>query len=112
PSLSNGEYPGVPMTDGSNAVAQKVEALMPQLVAGLAGARDAARPAVAEPGPRDVVHCGTLDEIQEHFHRNLWSDGLPVIPPTLARVERFLAQTRRAPDEVLGHLPPANRAAT
>jgi hypothetical protein len=112
PSLPIAEYPGVPMTDGSDAVAKKVEALLPQLVAGLAGARDAARPAVAEPGPRDVVHRGTLDEIQEHFHRNLWSDGLPVIPPTLARIERFLAHTQRAPSDVIGHLLPENRAAT
>src|SRR5437899_10337756 len=112
PSLPIAEYPGVPMTDGSDAVAKKVEALLPQLVAGLAGARDVARPAAAEPAPRDVVHRGTLDEIQEHFHRNLWSDGLPVIPPTLARVERFLAHTKRAPAEVIGRLLPENRPAT
>src|SRR5207302_1668399 len=30
----------------------------------------------------------------------------------LARVERFLAQTRRAPEEVIGHLLPENGAAT
>ena len=112
PSLPIAEYPGVPMTDGSDAVARKVEALLPQLVAGLAGARDTGRPTAAEPGPRDVVHRGTLDEIQELFHKNLWSDGLPVIPPTLARVERFLAHTRRQPDEVIGRLLPENRAAT
>jgi len=112
PTLPIAEYPGVPMTDGSDAVAKKVEALLPQLVAGLAGARDAARTTVAEPGPREVVHRGTLDEIQEHFHRNLWSDGLPVIPPTLARIERFLAHTQRAPSDVIGHLLPENRAAT
>ena len=67
PSLPIAEYPGVPMTDGSDAVARKVEALLPQLVAGLAGARDTGRPTAAEPGPRDVVHRGTLDEIQELF---------------------------------------------
>jgi len=77
PSLPIAEYPGVPMTDGPDAVAKKVEALLPQLIAGLSGARDAARPASAEPGMREVVHRGTLDEIQEHFHHNLWSDGLP-----------------------------------
>ena len=77
PSLPIAEYPGVPMTDGSDAVARKIDALLPQIVAGLAGARDVARTAVAEPGPRDIVARGTLDEVQELYHRNLWSDGLP-----------------------------------
>jgi hypothetical protein len=112
PSLPIAEYPGVPMTDGSDAVARKIDALLPQIVAGLAGARDVVRTAVAEPGPRDIVARGTLDEVQDLYHRNLWSDGLPVIPPTIDRVERFLAQTRHAPDEVIGRLLPENRAAT
>ena len=112
PSLPMAEYPGVPMTDGSDAVARKIEALLPQIVAGLAGARETSRTKAAEPTPRSIVYRGTLDEIQEHFHENLWSDGLPVIPPTLERVERFLAHTRRAPDDVLGRLLPENRAAT
>ncbi|PYO19569.1 MAG: hypothetical protein DMD85_18110 [Candidatus Rokuibacteriota bacterium] len=112
PSLPIAEYPGVPMTDGPEAVARKVEALLPQIIAGLAGARDVARAAVAEPPPREIVYRGSLEEIQEHFHEHLWSDGLPVIPPTLAHVERFLAHTRRAPDDVIGRLLPENRAAT
>jgi hypothetical protein len=100
------------MTDGSDAVARKIDALLPQIVAGLAGARDVARPAVDEPGPRDIVARGTLDEIQELYHANLWSDGLPVIPPTPERVERFLSHVRRRADEVIGRLLPENRAAT
>jgi hypothetical protein len=112
PSLPIAEYPGVPMTDGSDTVAKKVEMLLPQIIAGLSGARDTARTATAEPSPRDVVFRGTLDEIQERFHANLWTDGLPIIPPTRERVERFLARTRRAPDEVIGRLLPENRTAT
>lgn len=112
PGLPIAEYPGVPMTDGPEAVRSKVEALLGQIVDGLARPVETARAAVAEPAPRDVVHRGTLDEIQEHFQQNLWSDGLPIIPPTLARVERFLAHTKRAPSEVIGRLLPENRAAT
>ena len=92
PSLPIAEYPGVPMTDGPEAVARKVEALLPQIIAGLAGARDVARAAVVEPPPREIVYRGSLEEIQEHFHEHLWSDGLPVIPPTLARVEEAIAE--------------------
>jgi hypothetical protein len=112
PSLPIAEYPGVPMTDGSDAVAKKVEMLLPEIIAGLSGARDIARTATAEPSPHDVVFRGTLDEIQERFHANLWTDGLPIIPPTRERVERFLARTRRDPDEVIGRLLPENRIAT
>ena len=34
-----------------------------------------------------------------------WSDGLPVVPPTVERVEDFLAYVGRAPEEVIGSLP-------
>lgn len=112
PGLPIAEYPGVPMTDGPDAVRAKVDALLDQVVAGLAHPIATAAVTAAEPGPRDIVLRGTLDEIQEHFHDRLWSDGLPVIPPTPERVERFLGHTRRAPSEVIGRLLPENRAAT
>ena len=35
-----------------------------------------------------------------------WTDGLPVVPPTPARVLRMLAGTTRRPDGVLGLVPP------
>ncbi len=112
PDLPIAEYPGVPMTDGPEAVRAKIAGLMPQIVDGLARPVASTATTAAEPAPRDVVFRGTLDEVQEHFHRQLWSDGLPVIPPTRERVERFLARTRRAPEQVLGCLLPENRAAT
>lgn len=37
-----------------------------------------------------------------------WGDGLPLIPPTDARVRSFLAANSRYPDEVIAHLPPTN----
>ena len=45
------------------------------------------------------------DEIETAFARG-WTDGLPVVPPTLARVLRMLDGTRRAPDEVVAVVPP------
>jgi hypothetical protein len=41
-----------------------------------------------------------------------WTDGLPVVPPTVERVRTFLAYARRAPDEVLGILPERRREIT
>ena len=41
-----------------------------------------------------------------------WTDGLPVVPPTLDRVETFLHAVQRAPDEVLGTIPERRREIT
>jgi hypothetical protein len=41
-----------------------------------------------------------------------WTDGLPVIPPTLERVETFLHYVQRSPDDVLGSLPERRREIT
>ncbi len=47
------------------------------------------------------------DEIEACFERG-WTDGLPVVPPTAARVLRMLTGTSRAPDELVGIIPPNN----
>jgi hypothetical protein len=41
-----------------------------------------------------------------------WGDGLPLVPPTEARVRTVLAANRRYPDEVVAHLPPSRAACT
>lgn len=53
----------------------------------------------------------TIDEF-EFFLEKPWSDGLPVVTPTVARVQRMLAATKRDPEELLGHIPPAMGPAT
>jgi hypothetical protein len=45
------------------------------------------------------------DEMEALFDRG-WTDGLPVVPPTEARVLRMLEGTGRAPDEVVAVVPP------
>jgi hypothetical protein len=46
-----------------------------------------------------------MDEF-EFFLEKEWSDGLPVVTPTEARVQRMLDATDRKPDEVVGRVPP------
>jgi hypothetical protein len=65
-----------------------------------------------EPGQRDIVFKGTFDEVQEHFLKSEWSEGLPIVPPTIDRVERFLKFTDRSPDEMISKLLPETREAT
>ena len=52
------------------------------------------------------VEIATLeDEMEAMFDRG-WSDGLPLVPPTEARVLRMLSGTSRDPDEVIAVVPP------
>jgi hypothetical protein len=53
-----------------------------------------------------------LDEINRLYRERRWSDGLPIVPPTLERVERMLKATSRARDEVVAHVAPGYGAAS
>src|SRR5579884_2879843 len=44
-----------------------------------------------------------LQAIEFYFEKG-WTDGLPVVPPTEARVREFLDRAGRAPDEIIGRL--------
>ncbi|MBW8783344.1 MAG: hypothetical protein JF593_01680 [Novosphingobium sp.] len=65
-----------------------------------------------EPGSRDIVFSGSFEEVNEHFAAQEWSDGLPIVPPTLEKIAEFLAFTDRDPNESLGIVLPASRAVT
>jgi hypothetical protein len=54
----------------------------------------------------------TMGDEFEFFLNKAWSDGLPAVTPTEARVQRMLTGTRRAPDDFLGLIPPALEPAT
>ena len=115
PDLKIAHYPGTPMVDSSEELRRKVEEqLVPQIIEGISSpARSQfAAAAAAEPLPTQVIFSGTLDEVHEHFHQQMWTDGMPVIPPTVERIERCLRFTDRAHDEAIGICPPDNREAT
>jgi hypothetical protein len=81
------------------------------VIQGLTAAPDKATELV-EPEPGEVVFEGTADEINRFYYENGWSDGLPIVPPTAARVEEFLRHGGRDADEELGVLLPDRRSAT
>jgi hypothetical protein len=111
-NLSVAEYPGVIAMDSEEELTRKVtDVLINNIVKGMT------RPVIQspkpkEPQPSDIVFEGTLDEVEEFFTRRLWSDGLPIIPPTIDRVENFLKFTSRPADQIIGSLLPENRQAT
>src|SRR5256884_455410 len=51
------------------------------------------------------------DAIEELYARGV-TDGLPVVPPTRARVARAIAASGRGPDELVGLVPPNHGRAT
>ena len=108
-------YPGVISTHDRATVAKNIEdVLVDQIVAQLTAREATAEDSAdnAEPDDREIVFKGTFEEVNEHFQRNQWSDGLPIVPPTLEKVEAFLRHTDRAPGEVLGVMHPSQAEAT
>ncbi|HYC44390.1 MAG TPA: hypothetical protein VED01_02800 [Burkholderiales bacterium] len=58
---------------------------------------------------------GSIEDIFDFFdscYEKGWTDGLPVYPPTEARVADMLRYTDRAPGDIVGIVPPRNGAAT
>jgi hypothetical protein len=60
---------------------------------------------------RRVELASAEDEAEAFFERG-WTDGLPVVPPSPARVLRMLEGTTREPGEVVALVPPGFNEAT
>jgi hypothetical protein len=58
------------------------------------------------------VELAELEDEAEALFARGWTDGLPVVAPTEARVLRMLEGTSRAPDEVVAVVPPDLAPAT
>ena len=113
PDLAIAVYPGVPMTDSKEALREKTEnVLLKQIVEILAKPAEVKGLEAIEPNMKEIVFKGTLAEVNEYFYDKSWTDGLPIIPPSIEKVEEFLRFTDRSPDEIIGIAPPENREAT
>lgn len=108
------EYPGPVGVHAEALVEKNVETvLFDRIVNCLTQPRTSEVKAAASARRGDeIVFEGTFEEINEHFKTKLWSDELPLVPPTLERVDAFLKHTKRAPDAPIAVLPQANLAAT
>ena len=63
--------------------------------------------------PMTVAHDVSYDEINDSFYERGWTDGLPIVPPTEARVEAMLrGMAWRDPDELIAVVPPKMGQAT
>jgi hypothetical protein len=53
-----------------------------------------------------LVDADTEENLATFFADQHWTDYLPIVLPTEARVEAMLKHTKRRPDEVVGHMRP------
>ncbi len=107
-------YPGAFAAHSREELIQNTrEVLWPQIVKALTEpiteAEIAERRKAGIGDPKDRVFAGTVDGVNRFFTEQRWSDGLPIIPPTVERVEEFLKYTDQPWDEVVGVLPIAYR---
>src|SRR5215472_13477160 len=113
PNLPLAMVPGhVDVQSAEELRANILRVTLERVINGLTAAPAATVQFGSEPGPRDVVFTGSFEEVNRLFYENEWSDGLPIVPPTLAKIEEFIRYSGRAHDEVLGIAPPDNREAT
>lgn len=61
---------------------------------------------------RQYDFAGDQVELIEHYIERGWTDGLPVVPPTPASMERMTAAARRAATDVIAAIPPDGGEAT
>lgn len=113
PNLPLAMVPGhVDVQSAEELKANIIRVTLERVINGLTAAPAVVTSLGAEPGPRDIVFSGTFEEVNRLFYENEWSDGLPIVPPTIAKAEEFMRHTDRAPDEVMGIVLPDNRKAT
>ncbi|MFC2004421.1 UGSC family (seleno)protein, partial [Chloroflexota bacterium] len=113
PNLPLAVYPGPANLHSSEEIKKNVAAaaVIDQIIDGLTVQPKEVEPS-SEPAPRDIIFEGTFKEVNGLFYEKEWSDGLPVVPPTIEMVNEFLKYTDHSADEVIGVLLPDKREAT
>jgi hypothetical protein len=109
-ALRIGEYPGAVGVHAEELVVNNVEnVLFGRIVDALTRPVEGERvKAGAARRADDIIYEGSFEDVNDHFTRELWTDGLPVVPPTPEKVREFLRHTDRAPEERIAVLPQAN----
>jgi len=69
---------------------------------------------MSERGPAAAVFTfsGAYEDVDALYQERGWTDGLPIVHPTEARVQAFLTRCPRDPREIVGVLPPRQGEAT
>ncbi|MDR1204011.1 MAG: hypothetical protein LBL26_00815 [Peptococcaceae bacterium] len=108
------EYPNPIALDSADTVRKNIrDAVVPKIAAALTTpVKSTARERKRGPASRDIIFEGSNEEIQDYFYEMKWSDGLPIVPPTVEKIEKFLKFTDRDPEEVIGIMEPSMASCT
>ena len=63
-------------------------------------------------GFNGVSYAKAMEKMEKYFLQHLWSDGLPLIPPTRETVDEMLIGTDLSPDHLVGLVEPGGGEAT
>ncbi len=105
------EYPGAVGVHHEDLVVKNVESvLFGRIVDGLTRPMDGenSNSSTASRLADEIIYEGTFGEVNDYFRSQQWTDELPIIPPTIDRVEEFLRYTDRSANERIAILPQAN----
>jgi hypothetical protein len=91
-----------------------VAGAMPQIVEGLTKplTPEEKSPKLKTTKPPKIIYKGTLEEVNRFFYENGWTDGLPIIPPTEAKVAEMMTGTDLPPGHVVAKIIPRLGKAT
>ena len=120
--LSQGyvDYPGINFNEYDAFTSEGVRALAPEAFRFLVKGLTTWKPAYMKPEGKKWVpvedtfsySAGSQDEVLDSFNSSYldmgWGDGLPLMPPTRARVDALLKGTPLAPSTVVGKWGPPN----
>ena len=114
PVLRVAVYPGAFASHTVEELKQNTrEVLWPQIVEMLTSPitqeeiEENSHPVISD--PQAPVFSGTIDEVNEFYRDMLWTDGMPIIPPTKDRVDEFLKYTDYRWNRTLAVLSPSYR---
>jgi len=114
-NLATAEYAGPLGMHDAEQIRRNIESgLIERIVNALTSAEtDASQQTGREQRDQPAAVCsGTVEDIERFFRTRGWTDGLPFVPPTRERIERFVHCASRAAEDRIAILPPANLWAT
>lgn len=105
-------YPGAFVTDSPDVMAKKFEDnVYDQIVKKLTEPTGGTK-AGSKKGNSNIAFKGTLEEVNQHFRDMGWTDELPIIPPSIDKIQEFLKYTDYSADKEIAIVPQAMRRAT